>query len=206
MKLILVCLTLFALEFPTVTFCQTPPIQSPTESASQQSADQTTGIPIAKLIEIVARKTGKKVVLDPRVRALVQLVGEDINHVSYPDLLAILHVYGYAAVESGGLVLVIPNVDIRSMPIPTLSGKETFPDYQYVSAVIPVNKLSAPSLIPLLRPLVPTYGQLAAEGCTNSIVMIDTYANVRRIESLIKVLDIGEPYKSTKCEPPQPKP
>ena len=65
--LILVALTLLALRFPAPAFSQTPTSQSPTESASQPSADQTTGIPIAKLIEIVARKTGKKFVLDPRV-------------------------------------------------------------------------------------------------------------------------------------------
>ncbi len=204
--LTLVGLTLLALQFQALAFCQTPTSQSPTESASQPSADQTTGIPITKLIEIVARKTGKKFVLDPRVRAQVQLVGEDINRVSYPDLLTILHVYGYAAVESGGFVLVIPNVDIRSMPIPTLSGKEMFPDYQYVSAVIPVTKVFAPSLVPILRPLLPIYGQLAGQPCTNSLLVVDTYANVRRLESLIKELDVGEPYKAPKCEPPSPKP
>ncbi len=204
--LLLVALILLAIQFPSLAFCQTPPSQSPTESAPGLTTDQTAGVPIAKLIDSVARKTGKKFVLDPRVRALVQLVGQDINRVSYPDLLTILYVYGYAAVESGGFVLVIPNVDMRSMPIPTLSGKETFPDYQYVSAVIPVTKLSAPSLVPILRPLLPTYGQLAAQPCTNSLVVVDTYANIRRIESLIKALDVGEPYKPAKCEPPQAKP
>lgn len=204
--LLILCLALLALEFPVRAFCQTSPSQSPSESAPGLTTDQTGGIPITKIIEGVAHKTGKKFVLDPRVHAQVQLVGEDINRVSYPDLLTILHVYGYAAVESGGFVLVIPNSDIRAMPIPTLSGKESFPDYQYVSAVIPVTNLSAASLVPFLRPLVPTYGQVAAEVCRNSIIMIDTYANVRRIESIIKTLDVGEPYKPAKCEPPSPKP
>ena len=201
-----VCLTLLALEFPTRAICQSPPSQTPSEGASAQSADQNAGVPIIKLIEIVARKTSKKFVLDPRVHAQVQLVGGDLNRIGYAELLTILHVYGYAAVESGDFVLVVPNSDIRAMPVPTLSGKETFPEYQYVSAVIPVTKLPAPSLVPILRPLVPTYGQLAAETCSNSLLMIDTYANIRRIESLIKALDVGETYKPPKCEPPGPKP
>jgi type II secretory pathway component GspD/PulD (secretin) len=204
--LTLVCLTLFALEFSSSAFCQTPASPKPTESASEPNADQSAGIPITKIIDSVARKTGKKYVLDPRVNAKVQLAGEDLNRISYSELLTILYVYGYAAVESGGFVLVVPNSNIRAMAIPTLSGKDSVPDYQYVSAVIPVTKLSAPSLIPILRPLVPTYGQFAAEVCGNSIIMIDTYANIRRIELLIKALDVGEPYKPAKCEPPSPKP
>ena len=203
--LLLVCSTLIALEVPAIAFCQAPASQSPAEFPSEPSADQNAGIPIAKIIDSVARKTGKKYVLDPRVNAKVQLAGADLNHISYSDLLTILYVYGYAAVESGGFVLIVPNSNIRAMAIPALSGKEGFPDYQYVSAVIPVTKVPASSLIPILRPLLPTYGQLAAEVCGNSIIMVDTYANIRRIETLIKTLDVGEPYKSAKCEAPAPK-
>lgn len=205
MKLMLVCLTLFALEFATTAFFSQAPA-SQTETVSEPSADQTAGIPLTKIIDIVARKTGKKYVLDPRVNAKVQLAGVDLNRLTYPELLTILYVYGYAAVESGGFVLVVPNIEIRGMAIPTLSGKETVPDYQYVSAVIPLTRVSAPALVPMLRPLMPTYGQLASQPCTNSLVMVDTYANVRRIESLIKALDVGEPYKPPKCELPAPKP
>ena len=57
----------------------------------------------------------------------MQLIGEDINRVSYPDLLTILHVYGYTAVESGGFVLVIPNVDIRYMPFQPYPARRLFP-------------------------------------------------------------------------------
>jgi len=203
--LMFVCLILLTLEIPTRALGDTPS-SSPAPSAPEPSADQTAGVPITKLIDIVAHKTGKKYLLDSRVHGQVQLMGEDLNRLSYADLLTILQVYGFTAVESGGFVLVVPNTIIRAMPIPTLLGKETFPDDQYVSTVIPVTRIPAASLVPILRPLLPTQGQLAADICSNSILMVDTFANVRRIESLIKLLDVGDPYKPAKCEAPSPKP
>jgi len=41
---------------------------------------------------------------------------------------------------------------------------------------------------------------LAAAVCSNSLLMTDSYANVRKIETLVKALDVGTPYKLEKCE------
>ncbi len=206
-RLMFDCLILLALEVPTRVLGDTPPSQTSAESTREQGADaQSPGVAITKVIEAVARKTGRKYLLDPRVHAQVQLIGEDLNRISYAELLTILELYGFTAVESGGYALVVPESTVRTTPIPTLSGKQAFPDAQYVTTVIPVTTLPAATLVPILRPLVPQQGHLAAAVCGNSILLVDTYANVRRIESLIKALDIGEPYKPAKCEVPGAKP
>jgi general secretion pathway protein D len=204
--LVLVCVILLAIEIPARALGEIPPSQSPADSTHELSADQTAGVSITKVIDIVARKTGKKYLLDPRVHAQVQIIGEDLNRVSYAELLTILQINGFTAVDSGGYVLVIPESVVRAMPLPTVTGKEAYPDSQYVSAVIPVVTLPAASLVPLLRPLLPQQGHLAAAACTNSILMVDTFANIRRIEALIKALDTGDPYKPAKCEAPSVKP
>ena len=206
-RLMFVCLTLLALEAPTPVLSDIPSSQTSAESEREPGADaQPPGVPIAKVIEIVARRTGKNYVLDSRVHGQVQLIGEEMNRISYAELLTILKLYGFTAVESGGYVLVVPESVIRAMPIPTLSGKQVFPDSQYVSAVIPVRTLPAATLVPILRPLLPQQGHLAAAVCANSILLVDTYANVQRIESLIKLLDSGDPYKPEKCEAQSSKP
>jgi general secretion pathway protein D len=204
--LVLVFLTLLALETPARSLGEIPSSQSPADSTRDPGADQSAGVSIAKVIDIVARKTGKKYLLDPRVHAQVQIIGEELYRINYPELLTILQLYGFTAVDSGGYVLVIPESMVRAMPLPSMTGKEAYPDYQYVSAVIPVFKMPAASLVPTLRPLLPQQGHLAATVCSNSILMVDTFANVRRIESLIKLLDTGDPYKPAKCEAPTAKP
>jgi general secretion pathway protein D len=187
-KITLVGIVWFALVVPIASFGQAP--GQTTDTAQESSVDsQAAGVAIGRMIEAVARKTGKKFVIDLRVHAQVQIVGEDLNHLTYPELLTILLLYGFSAVESGGYVLVVPQTNIRAMPLPQIVGKEAYPDSQFVSIVIPVTRLPAGSLVPILRPLLPSYAHLAAAICSNSLIMVDTYANVRRIESLVKALD-----------------
>jgi hypothetical protein len=58
-----------------------------------------------------------------------------------------------------------------------------------------------------LRPLLPQQAHLAAAICSNAILMVDTYANIKRIESVIAALDTGEPYKVDRCgnDPARPR-
>jgi general secretion pathway protein D len=63
-----------------------------------------------------------------------------------------------------------------------------------------VKSVPAAQLVPILRPLLPQQAHLVAIACTNVLVIVDTFANVQRIEKLVRALDTaGEPYKSDKC-------
>jgi general secretion pathway protein D len=163
------------------------------------------GIPITQLIESVARHSSKKLVVDPRVRGNIMLFGQDPSRVDYDELLLILNEDGFAAVEEGGYVRVMPDNQIRQMSLPIVTGNENLPLGQYVTTIIRVKSVQAVSLVPILRPLLPQAGHLAALPCKNALIMVDTLANVRRIKSLIESLDTGEPVAPEKCDlrPPQ---
>jgi type II secretory pathway component GspD/PulD (secretin) len=184
---------LFLLAFFDSTY-----VQAAAATTSEVSQEGT--MPISRLLSLVAKKTGKKLVVDPRVRGDVMLIGQDPSNISYGDFLTILQMYGFAAVESGGYVLVVPDVTIRAMPVPLLSGKESHPDAEYVSKVISVKNMPAAFLVPVLRPLLPQHAHLAAITCSNVLVVVDTFANVRRLEAMIQSVDIGETYKPEKCD------
>ena len=167
---------------------------------SESAARVENGIPIATLITSVAKKTGKKFVIDPRVRGDVELVGHDTASMSYGELLTVLHVYGFTAVEYGSYVSVIPDASVRTTPIPIVSGRETRPDAEFVSKIITVKNVPATQLVPLLRPIMPQAGHRVALPCVNKLMIVDTFGNVQRIQALIEALDVGEPYKPEKCE------
>jgi general secretion pathway protein D len=164
------------------------------------AAGESAGIPLQTIINTVARKTGKKFVIDTRVHGNVALIGQDVGSMTYPELLTILQMEGFTAVEGGGVLLVIPETIVRQTALPIVVGSAAYPDAQYVSAVIPVRKIAAATLVPVLRPLLPQQAHLAAVVCSNAILMVDTYANIRRIESLIAALDTGDSYKVDKCD------
>lgn len=160
---------------------------------------QSDSIPVTQLIATVARKTGKKFIVDPRVRADVVLIGQSPAAIDYAGLLEVLQVHGFTAAEDGGYVRVVPVSSARTLPL--VSGRETHPDAQYVTKLIPVKTLPAVSLVPLLRPMIPQEGHLVAVVCTNVLIVVDTFGNANRISQVVEALDVGAAYTPEKCTP-----
>jgi hypothetical protein len=38
--------------------------------------------------------------------------------------------------------------------------------------------------------------------CTDNLILVDTYANVKRLEKIVSALDTGEPYQPERCGAP----
>jgi general secretion pathway protein D len=173
---------------------------------AQGASSSAAGTPLVQLIETVSKKTGKNFILDPHVSGNAVLVGIDPAKVTYAELLTILQVNGYAAVESGGLVRVIPDSIGRSAPSPLIDGNDKHPDAEIVTRVLRVKSIPSTQLVPILRSLLPQSAHLAAFPCTNELVIVDSYANVRRIEGVVASMDKGEPLAAPKCAfaPPAP--
>jgi general secretion pathway protein D len=164
------------------------------QASEPSTPENESGTPIHELIAIVAKKTGKQFLVDPRVRARVTVIGQDVGRFDYANLLAVLNMHGYAAVERDGYVNIMPDANSRQWPVPIVTGRESVPDSAVVTKVIPVKSISAAQLVPVLRPMVPQYGHMVAYPCRNTLILVDTFANVKRIEKVIQSFDVGEPY------------
>ncbi len=144
---------------------------------------------IRQIIEAVSAVTGKTFVVDPRVKAEVTMLSSEpmTPDAFYATFLSILEVYGFVAVENAGLTKILPNANVRSMPTSSrLSGAA--PD-DIVTRVIEVRNVGAAQLVPVLRPLVPQYGHLAAHAQSNMLIISDRASNVQRMMSIIRRID-----------------
>jgi len=149
---------------------------------------------IQAFISQIAEMTGKNFVVDPRVRA------RDVTVVStkaltaaevYELFLSVLQVHGYAAVPSGDIIKIVPNTTAKQSNLP-LVGKNEAGGEELVTRVIPVENSPVEELVPVLRPLVPQYGHLAAVGSANALIISDHMDNIRRMEAIIASLDNAE--------------
>ncbi|HEY2463801.1 MAG TPA: hypothetical protein VGI32_07060 [Steroidobacteraceae bacterium] len=174
--------------------------QSAASESAAESAGRSEGVPIERIIAAVSKKSGKKYLIDSRVRGAVQIVGQDISTITYPELLSILLLNGATAVEGGNYVSVVPESIIRQMPLPQLTGKENYPEAQWVTTVIAIKNVPAATLVPILRPLMPVAAHLAAAVCSNELLLTDTFAKVKLLEKLVAALDVGSPYVPRSCE------
>ena len=167
--------------------------------ATSSAPTREGSLALTQLIAVVAKKSGRKFLVDPRVQGDALIVGQDPATLSYADLLAILQVHGFAAVEAGSHVRIVPDANARQLPVPLATGNETHPDAEYVARIIPIKNLPAAMLVPLLRPLLPQQAHMVAVTCTNVLMIVDTFGNVKRLERLVQQLDVGEPYQPEKC-------
>jgi type II secretory pathway component GspD/PulD (secretin) len=169
------------------------------QSERPSGASGADGVPIVQLIETVSKKTNKSFIVDPRVTGNATLVGIDPAKITYPQLLAVLQVHGFAAIENGGLTRVIPDTSSRTSATPLISGNDKHEDAEYVTRVVKVKSIPAAQLVPILRSLLPQNAHLAAFICTNELIVVDTYANVKRIESVVAAMDKDDPLTLEKC-------
>ena len=177
-------------------------VASPCAGAQSETAPtpREGGVPIATLIEAVAKRTGKTFIVDPRVQGEALLIGVDPARIDYAELLSVLQVHGFAVIARGDVVRVIPDANVRQQPVAIVTGKESHPDAEFVTKTFTVKNVPAAQLVPILRPLLPQVGHLVAFPCTNMLMIVDTFGNVQRIEKLVQTLDVGGPYTPPKCD------
>lgn len=162
---------------------------------SQRATPQNGGVTlnlkdadINSLIETVAEVTGKNFVVDPRVRAKVTVVSSEpmSEEEIYQVFLSVLQVHGFSAVPVGPIIKIVPDVTAKQGPVVVSESGE---GDELITRVIPVHRVSAAQLVPILRPLIPQQGHLAAYTTSNVLVISDRAANVDRMELLIEKID-----------------
>ncbi len=146
---------------------------------------------IQTLIDLVAEETGTNFIVDPRVRGRVSVVsGRPVARDELLDLfLGVLKVYGFAAVPGDAATKIVPDVQAKQAEVPNFFAQDPLRDDDIVTHVIHVEHVSAAQLVPILRPLVPQGGHLAAATESNSLLISDSVANVRRLRDLVARID-----------------
>ena len=141
---------------------------------------------IREFIDQVADITGETFIVDPRVKGQVSVLSKTPLTLSevYQLFLSVMSTHGFSVVTQGDQARVIPNAEAKA----EANGAANTPG-KLETRLIQVQQGSVAELIPLIRPLVPQYGHLAAVTSANALIISDRSANIARIEDLIRQLD-----------------
>lgn len=148
---------------------------------------------INALVESMSVLTGKNFIVDPRVRGRVTIISAkpmDEKEL-YEVFLAVLAVHGFAAVPGDKVIKIVPAAGAKQEGIPTVDQRIGVEPDQIVTRVIQVQNVAAAQIVPILRPLIPPQGHLAAYTPTNVLIISDAAANVERIASIISRIDLA---------------
>src|SRR5438067_2618373 len=175
-------------------------IASPAPTADAQDTDTVTlnfvNADIDAVVKAVAEITGRNFILDPRVKGTINIVSARPvpKSLVYPTLLSALRLQGFTAVESDGIVKIVPETDAKQQGGP-VGGAGVTGD-RLITQVVTLRNESAAQLVNVLRPLISPNNTIAAFPASNALVIIDYADNVRRLMRIIGSLDqppSGEP-------------
>jgi len=158
------------------------------------------------LVSLISTATGKNFVLDKQVRGqkITIITGREIDEKElYDTFLSVLSVHNLAAIETGNLIKIIPLNKSKYQSVPVeeeLTGiakidkkiikrQKTQGKDSLITKVIKAEHVPVANMVPILRPMISPTGHLQGYAPSNSIVVIDTRANVDKVSKLIRRMD-----------------
>jgi len=150
------------------------------------------------VVRAVAEITGKSFIVDPKVKGTINIVSTRpvARALVYPTLLSALRLQGFAAVEAGGVVKIVPEADAKLQGGSVAHGAVEGSGDRLVTQVLPLKYESAAQLVNVLRPLITPNNTIAAFPNGNALVITDYADNLKRINRIVAALDQppqGEP-------------
>jgi general secretion pathway protein D len=165
---------------------------APAQQNQQRITPNFKDADITLIAEAVGAATGKTFIIDPRVRAQVTMLSSTSMTPAafYETFQNILQVYGFIAVPAGNdVVKILPDANARQIPSIDLPDHVSSTSDEIVTQVIDVKNVNAAQLVPILRPMIPQYGHLAAYPASNILIISDRASNVNRMIRIIRRID-----------------
>ena len=148
---------------------------------------------LESVAKAVGEITGKNFLIDPRVKGTVNIISAKpmSRALVYEVFLSALRVQGFAAIEDGGVVKILPEADAKLHRSPTLGPQDASRSGgdQIQTKVFALNYESAALMVPTLRPLIAPNNTITAVAGSNTLVITDYASNLQRIEKIIEAID-----------------
>jgi general secretion pathway protein D len=150
-------------------------------------------VDISVFIKFISELTGKNFVIDQRVKGKVTIISPSKISVdeAYKVFESVLDVHGFATVETGRLIKVIPSPDARTKNIETrFKTKGDNDNDQVVTQLIPLRFADPEEIKRLLTPMVSKSSVILSYAPTNTLIITDNYSNIARLMKILKTIDL----------------
>src|SRR5579859_5820868 len=175
-----------------------PPVTAPPRQTSRRAAADAVTLnfinaDIEGVVKVMTEITGKSFVVDPRVKGTVTIVSTRPMQraLVYDVFLSALRLQGFAALEDGGVVNIVPEADAKLHASPTLAPGESGRGAgdRIETRIFTLKYESAVQLVPVLRPLIAPNNTITAYQNSNTLVITDYANNLARIAKIIDSID-----------------
>jgi general secretion pathway protein D len=167
--------------------------QPPAGKSDQLVSIDFNNVDIVVFIKFMSDLTKQNFIIDDKVKGKVTIISPNQITVdeAYRVFLSVLEVNGYTTVPSGKITKIVPSPDARSKSIRTrLEAESGGVGDNVVTQLIPLRYADPDEIKRLFTPLVSRSSVILAYAPTNTLIITDVQSNIRRLERIIKAIDI----------------
>ena len=166
--------------------------------ASSDSVQPRDTVMLGEVLDGISRREGLSFAVTAQAPARIVAGQLDPDEITYAQLHTVLTNNGLAAVAVEDIVNIVPIGAVRQYPLPTLiEADESMADDQWVTWIVRTERANPAAMIPILRPILPQQGHLVAHPDSGMIVIVDRYANARRVAALVRQIDENSPQRQS---------
>ena len=134
----------------------------------------------------------RAIVVDPRVKGTITVYSEQPQSIreAYANYLSALRGLGFAVVEAGGLLKVVPEADAKLQTGTVSVGEVGTRGDQVITQIFSLRYENPNNLVAVLRPLISANNTINANPGSNALVITDYAENLQRIAKIIAALDV----------------
>jgi len=156
-------------------------------------------VEVKDIIKTIAEWTGKVIIpVDDAMKKKITIYSQEKLPRSHALALiySALREQGIVAEEKDSAIILRPIADVKLRSVPTVSDDVPLASLKNKDEVVQkffkLQNYSPTQLEKVIQPLMPEHGYVSAIENTSHLVVIDTVANLERVERIIKQLDVPE--------------
>ena len=149
-----------------------------------------TDVELPVLIKFMSEQTKKNFIFDERVQGKITIISPRRVTLdeAYDVFLYVLQAKGFTTVSQGNTIKIVAAREARQDTIHTGVSKDTA-SAEFITRLVPLQYLESTEVVPLVTPLVSKDGMVSAFGSSNTLLLIDSRANIDRIVTIIGEVD-----------------
>lgn len=157
------------------------------------------------LVRLISRITGKRFILPSKARSIKATIYSPTDVTAaeaYQAFLSILTLNGMTLEPAGRYLKIVDSGTIESKVLPLITGGEGTPaDDRYVTRMVRVENVGAEDVATLLGRFKTEAGSVTAYAPTNTLIVTDTGASIRRMLRILAEIDIPRTGEQIWIEP-----
>jgi general secretion pathway protein D len=149
-----------------------------------------TDVDLPVLIKFMSEQTKKNFIFDERVQGKITIISPRRVTLdeAYDVFLYVLQAKGFTTVSQGNTIKIVAAREARQDTIHTGVSRETA-SAEFITRLVPLQYLESAEVVPLVTPLVSKDGMVSAFASSNTLMLIDSRANIDRIVKILEEVD-----------------